>query len=85
LEVPDERKWFKHRDLDTIVSYAVVSVRQQKQSGDLAGALRTARFSAAMHPLDPLYYKPLLLLLTPAWLSEGYAAIKRQRLECKSR
>ena len=83
ISLPKERRWFKHRDLDTIVSYAVVSVRQQKQTGKLDGALRTALFSARMHPLDPIYYKPLLLLFTPLWLTNGYGSVKRMRFQGK--
>lgn len=64
-KLPKKRRHFKHRDFDTVVSYAVLSVRQHKQAGSFWEALRTAIFSARMHPMDPLYYKPLLLLMTP--------------------
>lgn len=79
VAVPRRRRFFKHRDQDTVVSYAVVSVRQLKQVRNYKGALNTALRSAWMHPLDPIYYKPLLLLVTPTILFSGYGAINRMR------
>lgn len=75
--IPKTHRWFKHRDMDTIVMYAVISVRQQKRIGRTAGALKTALYCARMHPFDFLYYKPLLLFVTPSAISEVYSDVKR--------
>lgn len=78
--LPKTHRWFKHRDMDTIVMYAVISVRQQKRLGRMGGALNTALYCAKMHPFDYLYYKPLLLFATPSLISEAYSSFKRSAL-----
>lgn len=76
---PPPRARFAHRDVDTIVPYAIESVKQLKTVGRCGEAWRTAWISARLHPLDPFYYKPLLHLLAPATAARWIGSIRRHR------
>lgn len=54
-----------HRKVDTIVSYAVESVRHLRTQRLHHKAAHTALVTASLHPWDPLYYKPILRLILP--------------------
>jgi len=73
---PPEKTFFRHRSVDTIVPYAVESVKQLKADRRHREAFRTAAISARLHPLDPLYYKPLLHLVVPALLGRWWSVMR---------
>lgn len=59
---------FKHRNKDTIVSYAREAVKQNLQVSRFRRAAYNAFVCTAAHPLDPLYWSP--------WLTFARYAIK---------
>ena len=63
-------KFFPHRDKDNFITYAVESVAPLSRAKHRSKALATAWFCIKRHPLDPLFYKPLLnfLYLTTSML-----------------
>jgi glycosyltransferase involved in cell wall biosynthesis len=76
---PSPRTFFRHRSVDTIVPYASESVKQLKLAGKRREAWRTAMISARLHPLDPLYYKPLLHWMTPTAIGQWWSATRERR------
>lgn len=58
-------RWFRHREIDTVISYAMTSVAQHKRRGMMAYALKTSLQCAMLHPFDPIYYRPLARFLVP--------------------
>jgi glycosyltransferase involved in cell wall biosynthesis len=76
LTLPPVRPFYKHRKVDTVIPYSVQSVVDLKNENQWCSALRTAMLSLSLHPLDPLYYKPLLYFLTPFSLVRSYKKLK---------
>ena len=67
---------FKHRRFDTVLPYAMSSVVEQRLCGNWRLAIETAKICLGMHPLDWLYYKPLVYCFAPLCLINIYRYIK---------
>jgi glycosyltransferase involved in cell wall biosynthesis len=56
----------QHRSIEHgVVSHFIESVMDLKRAAQLGLAFETSLRCLSMHPLDPLYYKPLLFALSP--------------------
>lgn len=63
----------RNRDLDNnLVSHFMVSVVDQRHGDNWRAALSDAVRCAALHPLDPYYYKPAAYALAPLRLIDWY-------------
>jgi len=64
------------RGIDSILPYAIESVLALKRRKEYIQAIKTAVLCIAFHPLDYMYYKPLIYLIAPVWFVEKYREIK---------
>jgi len=80
-------RYFKHRDMDTILTYIMQSVYSLKRNNRYREALETAWSCFLLHPADPLYSKPLLYSIMPIQMIDFYRKVKARGLlrnqECK--
>lgn len=83
LSYPRKTYFFKHRTIDTILPFTMESVIQQRQYRKWSGAFNTAFFCVKLHPLDFLYYKPLLYCLIPLILIKPYRNWKEKKYNNK--
>lgn len=73
---PRPRRW-RHCDLDNgLPTHFMESVLDQRRAGLFRRALKTARQCVAFHPLDPVYYKPLVYSLLPLKMIQAYRSWK---------
>ena len=68
---------FRHRRYDTILPYAMVSIVEQRRSGNWQVAINTALVCIQLHPLDPLYYKPFVYCFIPVAIIDYYREKKK--------
>ena len=67
------RRQIRNRDLDNnLVSHFMVSTVDQRHRGNWLAAIHDAARCAALHPLDPYYYKPMVYTLAPLGLIDWY-------------
>lgn len=69
-------RYFKHRDMDTILTYIMQSVYSLKKNKRCREAVKTAWSCFLLHPVDLLYSKPLLYSIMPIQIIDLYRKVK---------